>query len=119
MYLYYAALSAFFPVAVFEEAFGRGYLPDRLLPPHPSRIATATPAFLVSSVLMTLDPLPGYLGVYSFSPTRAALLLGLNVFPLSFVLGVVYLRARVRNVAGPVVIHFHLDSLPYLLLAAV
>lgn len=75
MYLYYAALSAFFPVAVFEEAFGRGYLPDRLLPPHPSRIATATPAFLVSSVLMTLDPLPGYLGVYSFSPTRAALLL--------------------------------------------
>lgn len=116
-YPYYAVLYSFFPVAVVEEAFGRGYLLDRMMPAHPSGLVQAAPALLLSSLLFTLYHLPAYLVLYSFSPTRTALLLAGNVFPLSVVLGVAYVRARVRNVAGPVFIHFLLDSLPYVLFA--
>jgi membrane protease YdiL (CAAX protease family) len=114
-YPYYMVLYAFFPVAIVEEAFGRGYLLDRLMPGHPSSLIQAAPAIFLSSFLFTLWHLPSYLVLYSFSPTRTFLLLAANVFPLSVVLAVAYVRARARNVAGPVFIHFLLDALPYVL----
>jgi len=114
-YLYYLIINAFFPVAVVEEAFGRGYMLDRLMPQHPSSLVKALPAILLSSLLFTLWHLPSYLRVYSFSlPWTVALLAG-NVFPLSVVLSISYVRARTRNIAGPVFIHFLLDSMPIIL----
>ncbi len=114
-YPYYLILDAFFPVAVVEEAFARGFLLDRLMPAHPSGLLQAMPAILLSSLLFALYHLPTYLVAYSFSPTRAFLPLAVNVFPLSVLLGVAYVRARARNVAGPVLVHFLLDALPYVL----
>ncbi len=113
-YPYYAVLTAFFPVAVVEEALGRGYLLDRMLPEQPCGLVRAAPAILLSSLLFTLYHAPSYIAVYAFSPGRTALLLGLNVFPLSAALGVAFVRSRTRNVAGPVLMHFLFDSLPYL-----
>jgi len=114
-YSYYVIINAFFPVAVVEEAVGRGYILDRLLPQHPSSIVKAFPAILLSSLLFTLWHLPSYLRVYSFSlPWVVALLAG-NVFPLSVVLSIAYVRARTRNIIGPVLIHFLLDSIPIVL----
>lgn len=112
---YYVILQAFFPVAVFEEAFGRGYLLDRLMPVHPSGLVQAMPAILLSAVLFTLYHLPPYLVLYGFSSAYTALRLAVNVFPLSVLLSVAYVRAKARNVAGPVLIHFLLDALPYVL----
>ena len=114
-YPYYLVLYAFFPVAVVEEAFGRGYLLDRLMPAHPSGLLQAGPAILLSSFLFTLYHLPSYLVAYSFSPTRTLVLLAVNVFPLSVLLAVAYVRSRTRSAAGPVLIHFLLDALPYVL----
>ncbi|MFB0522376.1 MAG: lysostaphin resistance A-like protein [Candidatus Bathyarchaeia archaeon] len=117
-YVYYIIVNSFFPVAVVEEAVGRGYMLDRLMPQHPSGIAKALPAILLNSILFTLWHLPSYLRVYEFPlPWVAALLAG-NVFPLSFVLGIAYVRSRTRNIAGPVLIHFLLDSIPYILMLA-
>jgi membrane protease YdiL (CAAX protease family) len=106
---------SFFPVAVVEEAWARGYMLDRFIPSHPSNIRKALPAILLSSFLFTLWHLPGYLGAYAFSIPRAALLLSVNVFPISIVLSVAYVRARTRNVIGPILIHFLLDAMPVIL----
>ncbi len=114
-YPYYLILDAFFPVAVVEEAFGRGFLLDRLMPAHPSSLFQAAPAILLSSLLFTLYHLPTYLAAYSYSPMRTFLLLAVNVFPLSVLLAAAYVRARARNVVGPVLIHFLSDALPYVL----
>ncbi len=38
-YLCYMTMYSFFPVAVVEEAFARGYVLDRLMPEHPSKLA--------------------------------------------------------------------------------
>jgi len=117
-YLYYMIVNSFFPVAVVEEAVGRGYMLDRLMPQHPSGIVKALPAILLSSFLFTLWHLPSYLKVYALSiPWVVALLAG-NVFPLSVVLSIAYVRAGTRNIAGPVLIHFLLDSMPYILMLA-
>ncbi|MEM1589258.1 MAG: CPBP family intramembrane glutamic endopeptidase [Candidatus Bathyarchaeia archaeon] len=53
-YPYYMIIYAFFPVAVVEEAFARGYMLDRLMPEHPSSLARAFPAIITSSILFTL-----------------------------------------------------------------
>jgi hypothetical protein len=56
-YLWYMVIHSFFPVAVVEEAIGRGYMPDRLMPQHPSSIVKALPAILLSSdVILVFDP---------------------------------------------------------------
>ncbi len=117
-YLYYMIMYSFFPVAVVEEAFARGYMLDRLMPEHPSNLTKALPAIFLSSLLFTLYHLPAYLRVYSFSlPWAFALLVG-NIFPWSIALGVAYVRARTRNILGPVLFHFLADSMPIILLLA-
>lgn len=117
-YPYYMMIYSFFPVAVVEEAFARGYMLDRLMPEHPSSLTKALPAIIISSLLFTLYHLPSYLRVYSFSlPWATALLLG-NVFPWSIALSIAYVRARTRNILGPVLIHFLVDSIPIILSVA-
>jgi len=117
-YLYYMIINSFFPVAVVEEAVGRGYMLDRLMPQHPSSLVKALPAVLLSSLLFTLLHLPSYLKVYAFSLLWVVALLAGNVFPLSVGLSMAYVRSRTRNIAGPVLIHFLLDSMPYMLMLA-
>jgi len=106
---------SFFPVAVVEEAFGRGYMLDRLMPIHPSSLAKALPAIIIGSLLFTFYHLPSYLGVYSLSLPWAVALLAGNVFPWSVALSIAYVRARTRNILGPVFIHFLADSIPIIL----
>lgn len=106
---------SFFPVAVVEEAIARGYMLDRLMPQHPSSLAKALPAILLSSLLFTLWHLPSYLLSYPLSPTWAIGLLAGNVYPISVVLGIAYVRARTQNIIGPLLIHFLLDSIPIIL----
>jgi len=106
---------SFFPVAVIEEAVARGYILDRLMPEHPSSIAKALPAIIISSLLSTLYHIPAYLGLYTFSLPWAVALLAGNVFPWSIALSVAYVRARSRNILGPVLIHFLADSMPIIL----
>jgi len=114
-YRYYMIMYAFFPVAVVEEAFSRGYMLDRLMPQHPSSLVKALPAMLLSSLLFTLWHVPGYLVGYQFSIPWVIGLLAGNVFPISVVLSAAYVRARTRNITGPVLIHFLLDALPIIL----
>jgi len=114
-YLYYMIIYSFFPVAVVEEAFARGYMLDRLMPEHPSNLVRALPAIIISSLLFTLYHLPAYLTVYSFSLPWAVALLAGNVFPWSIALGVAYVRAQTRNILGPVLMHFLADSMPIIL----
>jgi membrane protease YdiL (CAAX protease family) len=114
-YLWYMIVESFFPVAVVEEAVGRGYILDRLMPQHPSSIVKAFPAILLSSLLFTLYHVPSYLAGYGFS-IPMVILLTTDVFPLSVVLSVAYVRAGTRNVVGPVIVHFLLDALPAILM---
>jgi membrane protease YdiL (CAAX protease family) len=114
-YPFYMIAYSFFPVAVIEEALVRGYMLDRLMPDHPSTLRNALPALLIGSALFTLYHLPAYLGVYLFSSLWTVALLVGNVFPWSMVLGAAYVRARVRNILGPVLIHFLADATPYIL----
>ena len=119
-YLYYMIVYAFFPVGVVEEAFARGYMLDRLMPQHPSSLKKALPAILLSSSLFTLWHLPGYLMGYRFSIPWVASLLAVNVFPISIVLSMAYVRAETRNIIGPVLIHFLLDAMtPILMLTRI
>jgi len=115
---YYMIIYSFFPVAVVEEAWARGYMLDRFMPQYPSNLVKALPAVLLSSVLFTLYHLPSYLRLYSLSPPWVVALLAGNVFPWSVGLSIAYVRARTRNISGPVLIHFLADSTPYLLMLA-
>ena len=56
-----------------------------------------------------------YLLLYPLSATGVVGLLAGNVFPISVVLGIAYVRARTRNIIGPVLVHFLLDSMPIIL----
>jgi len=115
-YPYYMIMYSFFPVAVVEEAIGRGYMLDRLMPQHLSSIVKALPAILLSSLMFTLYHLSPYLMVYSFSvPWTVGLLVG-NVFPWSVFLSIAYVRAGTRNILGPVLIHFLADGIPFVLM---
>jgi membrane protease YdiL (CAAX protease family) len=115
-YICYLIIYAFFPVAIFEEAFGRGYMLDRLMPQKPSGIKEALPAIILSSILFTLFHVPSYILSYSFSPIWAVTLLIGNVLPNSVFLSVSYVRSRTRNIGGPILAHFLMDSGPYLLM---
>jgi membrane protease YdiL (CAAX protease family) len=117
-YLYYMMIYSFFPVAVVEEATARGYMLDRLMPEHPSSLAKALPAIIVSSLLFTLYHIPSYLGVYPLSPSWVIALLAGNVFPWSIALSIAYVKAHTRNILGPILIHFLADSIPVILLLA-
>lgn len=114
-YRYYMIVYSFFPVAVVEEMFARGYVLDRLMSEHPSSLRRALPAMLLSSMLFTLWHLPSYLAGHGFSSLQVAVLLGCNVFPISVVLGAAYVRARGRNIVGPVIVHFLLDAMPVII----
>jgi membrane protease YdiL (CAAX protease family) len=114
--LFYMIIYAFFPVAMFEEALGRGYLLDRLMPQQPCGIIKALPAIVLSSILFTLFHLPAYFLVYTFSQPWAVVLLIADVFPNAVFLSIIYVRSRTRNIGGPVIAHFLLDSLPYILM---
>ncbi len=114
-YRYYLIAQAFFPVAVVEEMFARGYLLDRLMPEHPSSVRRALPSIFLSSVLFTIWHLPSYLAGQGFSSLQVVVLLAGNVFPISLVLGVGYVRARRRNTVGPVLVHFLLDAIPVII----
>jgi len=115
-YLWYMVFYSFFPVAVVEETVARGYILDRIMPQHPLSLVKALPAILLSSFLMTLWHIPSYVGVYSFSGPWVVARLAGNVFPLSVVLGVAYVRGGTRNILGPILIHFMLDALPIILM---
>ncbi len=110
--LWFTLVEAFFPVAIVEEMYGRGYLLDRLMPTHPARLREAGPAILVSAVLFALWHVASYLQAYQFSVAWTVGLIGLNVFPLSVVVGVAYVRSRTQNIAGVILLHFLLDALP-------
>ncbi len=114
-YHYYMIIYSFFPVAVVEEAFSRGYMLDRLMPLHPSSLVKALPAMLLSSFLFTLWHVPAYLIGYQFSIPWVVGLLAGNVFPISLVLSIAYVRARNRNIIGPVFTHFLLNAMPVIL----
>jgi membrane protease YdiL (CAAX protease family) len=114
-YRYYMIVYSFFPVAVVEEMFARGYLLDRLMPEHPSSLRRALPAMFLSSVLFTVWHLPSYLAGRGFSGLQVAVLLGSNVFLISVVLGAAYVRAKSRNIMGPVLVHFLLDAIPVII----
>jgi len=115
-YLCYMVVEAFFPVAVVEELWARGYMLDRLMPEHPSSLVKALPAMLLSSLLFTLWHLPSYLRMLSVSASWVFGRLAGNVFPMSVVLSVAYVRARNRNIIGLVLVHFLLDSMSIILL---
>jgi len=117
-FIYYMIMYSFFPVAVVEEAWARGYVLDRLMPQHPLGLVKALPAILVGSLLFTLQHIPSYLGLYSLSPHWTFALLAGNVFPWSVGLSIAYVRARTRNALGPILIHFLADSIPYFLMLA-
>jgi len=117
-YFYYMIIYSFFPVAVVEETIARGYMLDRLMPQHPSSLVKALPAIFLSSLLFTLYHVPSYLTLYSLSAPWAVALLAGNVFPLSVALSIAYVRARTRNIIGPVLIHFLADSIPIVLMLA-
>lgn len=114
-YRYYLIAQAFFPVAVVEEMFARGYLLDRFMPEHPSTVKRAMPAIFLSSILFAVWHLPSYLTGQGFSGLQVVVLLSANVFPLSLILGVAYVRARGRNIVGPVLVHFLLDAIPVII----
>jgi len=115
-YLIYIIIYSFFPVALFEEALGRGYMLDRLMPKQPCGLKEALPAIVLSSVLFSVFHLPAYFLVYTFSHPWAIVLWVANVFPTAVFLSMSYVRSHTRNIGGAVLAHFLMDSLPYIFL---
>lgn len=101
--------------AVMEESIGRGYMLDRLMPSHPAGLLASLPAILGVSVLGMLYHVPTYVIGYQFSPLSLLFNFGVTFLSFTFV-GLAYVRSRVRNISGPILIHFLLDATPYLLL---
>jgi membrane protease YdiL (CAAX protease family) len=114
-YSYYMIIYALFPVAVVEEMFARGYVLDRLMPNHPSSLTKALHAIFLSSLLFTVWHLPTYLAGHGFSLLQVSVLLVGNVFPISVMLSIAYVRSKSRNIAGPVLVHFLLDAIPVII----
>jgi len=113
-YIWYMLIQSFFPVAVVEEMWARGYMLDRLMPQHPSSLSEAAPAIVLSSLLFAVWHLPTYLRSFRFQLPWVSLQ-AINVFLLSLVMGVAYARAKTRNIIGLVLIHFLLDALPLIM----
>ena len=101
--------------ALLEESIGRGYMLDRLMPSHPSGLVASLPAILGVSVLGLLYHVPEYVLAYHFSPLSSFYNLVIVFLSFSFV-GLGYVRSRVRNISGPILVHFLLDAVPYLLI---
>lgn len=101
-----------FFVATFEESFFRGYLLYRFMPEHPSRIKKALPAILLSSLCFATYHIPNLVLQNSFSSIAGLFQLA-QVLVISILLGLGYVKSGNRNIAGPVIAHFILDSLPY------
>ena len=115
-HIYYLIANSFFPVAVVEEMFARGYMLDRLMPEHRSSLAKASAAIIISSILFTSYHLPAYVNMYWTALPRAAVLLIGSVFLWSVALSVAYVQARTRNIAGCVLIHFLADAIPFIIM---
>jgi membrane protease YdiL (CAAX protease family) len=95
-------------VAAFEESFFRGYLLDRFMPEHPSSIKKALPAILLSSLFFMIyhTPILVFNGnLFSLAP----------ILVISLLLCLGYVRSRNRNIIGPVIAHFLIDSSVYFL----
>jgi membrane protease YdiL (CAAX protease family) len=101
--------------AVLEESLGRGYMLDRLMPSHPAGLRVSLAAVLGVSVLGTLYHVPEYFLSYNFSPLSALYNLVIVFLSFTFV-GLGYVRSKVRNISGPMLVHFLLDAVPYLLI---
>ena len=101
--------------AVLEESLGRGYMLDRLMPSHPAGLRASLVAVLGVSVLGMLYHIPEYFLSYNFSPLSALYNLVIVFLSFTFV-GLGYVRSRVRNISGPILVHFLLDAVPYLLI---
>lgn len=101
--------------AVMEETLGRGYMLDRLMPAHPTSLAAALPAVLAVSTLGTLYHIGPYLLSYQFSPISSFYNLVVVFLCFAFI-GFAYVRSRVRNISGPILMHFLLDALPFVYL---
>jgi membrane protease YdiL (CAAX protease family) len=100
--------------AIMEESVGRGYMLDRLMPSHPARLRVSLPAILGVSFLGMLYHIPTYFLGYHFSPISALFNFGVVFLSFTFV-GFGYVRSRVRNISGPILVHFLLDAGSYLL----
>lgn len=95
-------------VAAFEESFFRGYLLDRFMPEHPSSIKKALPAILLSSLFFMIYHIPILVfngNLFSLAP----------ILVISVLLSLGYVKSRNRNIAGPVIAHFLVDSSLYFL----
>jgi membrane protease YdiL (CAAX protease family) len=101
--------------AVMEESVGRGYMLDRLMPSHPGSLRASLPAVLGVSVLGMLYHIPTYFLGYQFSPLSALFNFGVVFLSFTFV-GLGYVRSRVRNISGPILVHFLLDASAYFLI---
>jgi membrane protease YdiL (CAAX protease family) len=101
--------------AVMEESVGRGYMLDRLMPSHPGSLRSSLPAVLGVSVLGMLYHIPTYFLGYQFSPLSALFNFGVVFLSFTFV-GLGYVRSRVRNISGPILVHFLLDASAYFLI---
>lgn len=100
--------------AIMEESVGRGFMLDRLMPSHPAGIMASLPVVLGVSALGMLYHIPEYILSYNFSPASFILNLGVVFFSFTFV-GFAYVRSRVRNISGPILVHFLMDAVPILL----
>jgi membrane protease YdiL (CAAX protease family) len=100
--------------AIMEESIGRGYMLDRLMLAHPAGMWASLPAVLGVSILGMLYHIPTYFLGYHFSPLSAFFNFGVVFLSFTFV-GLGYVRSRVRNISGPILVHFLLDAAPYLL----
>jgi len=100
--------------AIMEESVGRGYMLDRLMPSHPAGLRASLPSVLGVSFLGMLYHIPTYFLGYHFSPLSAIFNFGVVFLSFTFV-GLGYVRSRVRNISGPILVHFLLDASSYLL----
>ena len=87
---------------------------DRLMPSHPAGIRATLPAVLGVSVLGMLYHIPTYYFGYHFSPLSALFNFGVVFLSFTFI-GFGYVQSRVRNISGPILVHFLLDAVSYLL----
>ena len=101
--------------AIMEEALGRGFMLERLMPSHPGTLRASFPAILGVSALGMLYHVPTYVLASHFSPVSLLFNLVFVFVCFTFV-GLAYVRSRVSNISGPILVHFLLDAVPYFLL---
>jgi len=117
-YPYYMIIYSFFPVAVVEEAIGRGYMLDRHLSQHPSSLTKGLPAIFLDSLPRTFYHLPAYLRSYSLSVRLGYCSSGRQFFPVVSCLKHSVRWTKSRDIIGSVLTHFLADAMPYILFLA-